>query len=152
MKVFILSLSLVLFGAMAWAQCACNQTITVTDVTCTTPHDCISTTGCTSISFTASCSGEYDFGVALTCGAGLDCSDFNACANVYEGTTFIENCHDNPCSQCSRTCTVCLHAGHNYTLYVCLKPCADDGDCPVTGMCTATGTIKYCGSGATSCQ
>lgn len=133
----------------------CSQSVTVTDLTCTGGHDCLSTTGCASQTFTASCTGRYTINANTVCTGGGNCASLNACVNVYDsgGNRIGSNCHLNPCD-CAQQCTqaVCLLEDQQYTLYVCLVPCAPDDACP-TPMpnCYASGKISYCGA-PTVCQ
>ncbi len=147
-------ISLVLGATVIGTAQSCAISVSATDSVCTGFHDCLSTTGCTSISFTANCTGKYDLKAETICSRG-DCEDFNACVNVYEGGTRIgENCHVLPCSDCTEMCAsaVCLEAHHNYTLYVCLTPCEPTDTCSTPGAssCKALGTVNW-NSGAT-CQ
>jgi len=152
-----------LFSGTAFAQgegeqdCAyCSQLITLNDITCTSSHDCLETTGCASQTFTASCSGWYSITSSVICSGGASCSSFNACVNVYdEGGNIIpgSNCHVNPCSDCSDSCpnTVCLIANKTYTFYVCLVPCVHTGTCPNPPWgCYAQGKLVIC-SPPTTC-
>lgn len=153
---FILML---LLSTALWAQgdggmdCPCEQTVSLLDATCTWPHDCLSTDGCTSTTFVASCTGNYKFNVSIFCEAG-NCTDYRVCANVYENGNLVPggNCHNTPCnSDCDYLCGVCLHYGHTYTLYVCLIRCTG-GDCPSPTFCNARADLTYCGPGTVACN
>lgn len=140
-----------------WAQsdsgmdCPCEDTtVSLADLTCTSPHNCTDQDGCSSLEFEAACTGYYKLSVSLSCSG--SCSDYNVCANVYEGSALKGNCHDNPCSTCGNSCQICLISGHTYKLYVCLIACGGVEDCPSPATCTASGRLSYCGNGNTVCQ
>ena len=140
----------------AWAQedCPCEQTVSAADALCTSPINCTGITGCGRTGFTASCTGYYTYTISVFC-EGEDCSDYNLCANIYEGANPLpnSNCHNNNvgCDPCSHTCdSICLQGGHTYALYACLTTCG--GDCPSSLFCTGYATLTYCGYGTTPCQ
>jgi hypothetical protein len=155
MKYFYVCFVALALSTALWAQvdCPCEQTVSVADPACTSPFDCVSRTGCASTTFTASCTGYYTYTISVLC-EGEDCSDYNLCANIYEGANPLpnSNCHNNNvgCDPCSHTCdSICLQHGHTYTLYACLTTCG--GDCPSPSFCDGHATLTYCGYGATSC-
>jgi hypothetical protein len=142
---FVCGLALA-FTHTASAQCI-GWSQSTSDGTCTSYHDCVSPTGCASLTFTAPCDGEYTLKSVVACAAeGCKNGEFNACVNVYENGQLVPggNCHLNPCSECTRACenTVCLEAGHEYTLYVCLIDCTNQ-ECDMPPWCTAYGYIYY---------
>ena len=128
----------------------CNYDVSTSDTTCTSGHDCIERTGCTTVQFTPTCSGLYNIEAWTGDGRTKCCEgELNACVNVYENGVFIQgaNCHVSPCSDCYESCesTVCLEANHDYELYVCLIGCGGE-NCGMPPYCAAYGRVKYNGN------
>jgi hypothetical protein len=130
----------------------CQACVCAKDLTCAYPHDCQSTEGCESKTFTVDCPGTYTVTARTFCTGGGKCEKCQACVYVYEGGSFLVNCHTTHCDQgqCQYSCGgdngVDLQWGHTYTLYVCLIPCvgytcADCGD-----NCRAEGCVFIPGS------
>ena len=156
MKASITFLLMLAMSTILWAQadCPCEQTITVTDATCSDPWgDCVTPSGdYQSTTFTASCTGHYSMNVSVS---GCDnCDDYNVCGQLYDsGGGFLGHCYDTGnCSPCYRSCqTLCLYSGQSYTFYVSLESCGQT-QCPGALAGQATGVVKYCGPGTTACQ
>lgn len=153
MKAALLLIFLLFGAATGFAQVDCAQTVTGSDAGCTYPHDCLSTNGCTKVTFQAACTGNYDFDVWTKCD-NVRCYQCQACAVIFpvNSAQRVGDCHTDRCNQadCNKTCSVPLVAGVEYDLYVCLIPCpgiADD--CTDCGNdCAALACVRY-GSVAT---
>jgi hypothetical protein len=133
-------------SAFAWAQ-PCDYSAQTSDGTCTSNHNCTARNGCAVINFTPICTGWYNLEAWTGDGQSNCCyGAFNACVNVYDGDTYIGNCHVTNCDQgsCYYLCTdaVCLTGGHQYQLYVCLIDCGG-GTCGMPPPCTAYGKVKF---------
>jgi hypothetical protein len=157
MKYLISGFLMLTLSTALWAQadCACEQSVTKTDVTCTAWSGCTAPTdACDRIQFTAACTGHYTLLVSLSCTSG-QCSDYNVCAMLYDQSgNSLGHCFDigDSCTPCYNTCTtLCLFSGQVYTLYVCLTSCGNN-QCPSPASCTASGTVKYCGPIGVSCS
>lgn len=144
--------ALAVWSASAWAQCDVN--VAVSDGSCTNGHDCFSTSGCESTSFTVDCSGCYCLKISIDCGA-ESCENCRACANVYQGAVRISksNCH-NPDCESGEVCDInCCEGGLQnhfrltnnvqYKLFVCKNSCppANCGDCD--NECIATAELVF---------
>ena len=141
--VLLLSTALLAQGEGGGEDDPCSDFISGTDTGCMN-QNCNSTNGCTSYTFTAACSGIYNFDVWTTCTSG-NCYSCRACAMVYkDGQLVGSNCHAANCmpdagKQCTYHCTITLAADIEYQLWVCLEHCPFDGnncdDCDAS--CTA---------------
>jgi hypothetical protein len=143
--IFVLLCCVLLAGTL-WAQ-PCTYQVSTSDGTCTSNHNCVSTTGCAVVTFTPTCSGWYKL-EAWTGDGQTNCcyGAFNSCVNVYDNGVRIANCHITSCNTggCYRLCedAVCLIADHEYELYVCLVDC-ELQTCGMPPPCTAYGRVKF---------
>jgi len=123
----------------------CSICLPLTDATCTYPHDCISTNGCQSVTFTVPCyRDDYCIKVEANCS---DCKYCQVCANVYQGGTRVpnsnthrQNCGSLDCEDynCGQGEGFELFPNITYTFYVCLTSCSPNGceDCDCAGKAT----------------
>ncbi|MBU0507920.1 hypothetical protein KKH27_03660 [bacterium] len=125
---------------------ACAFAVSLRDDGCTEDHDCISPNGCSSKTFSVPCTQNYYIYAQAYCSGGVKCWWCQACVNIYDGDTFVANCHTTHCDgeECSYKCTTPeqLSTGITYTLYVCLIPCVnhDCDDCD-ENYCHAEGCV-----------
>ncbi len=133
----------------------CDFSAQTSDATCTSNHDCLSTTGCAFINFTPICTGWYDLEAWTGDGQSNCCyGAFQSCVNVYDnGRRIGSNCHVSDCANgdCYEACldAVCLAGGHQYQLYVCLIDCGGQ-TCGMPPVCTAYGRVRWSSTG--TCQ
>jgi hypothetical protein len=123
----------------------CWQVVSGSDEGCTA-NECLSTDGCTAYPFTASCTGNYIIDAWTKCPSGA-CYKCMSCVNIYEDGHYMANCHTTNCDHetCEYLCSgVWLEAGRQYTMYVCLIPCANNscsGGCEED--CMAYGCVRH---------
>lgn len=130
--------------AIAQDMDACAFAVSLKDVGCTEDHNCISPTGCSSTTFSVPCTQYYNITARTYCSGG-DCENCMSCVNIYNGDTWVANCHTTHCDlgECSYKCQTPqpLSTGITYTLYVCLLPCVNN-DCSDCGEdCQAEGCV-----------
>jgi hypothetical protein len=154
------AVSLLLAGLVGpqLASAQCQQTVTNSDATCTSGHNCISTTGCVSHTFIALCTGWYKFEVWTECGAPVEtekCYHYQSCTNIVDDSGNNKNCHTTNCNNqdCDHSCNnlnpsaVCLTANNSYTIFTCLIACSG-GTCPTptSGTCKAYSLLSFTGT------
>jgi hypothetical protein len=141
MKRFLIVL-LALVPLVALAQPAI---ITVSDTGPTVSLTCppANFNGCSSGTFTVPVTGDYAFDVWTKCET-TPCANCVCCAVIIPQTDPLTRI---PCSvgcpggPCTRTCTVSLRAGLNYTLQVCLQHCPT-GATACNDHCTAVACVR----------
>lgn len=120
---------------------ACTFCLCVSDQSCT-DGDCGNPTGCEVQTFTAPCTGEYQFRSKVICtGAADRCYNCQSCTNIYVHSTgqFVAGCHNSHCdfNVCEYPCTANLTKGKVYRLEVCKRVCVPGLTC-LQANCSAT--------------
>ena len=132
----VLAIMLALSTAL-WAQGQqpdCAETKTFWDQGCSTDTNCPPSdrNSCTRYSFTPACTGNYDLDCWVVC-TGINCFHCKSCVVIYDDVFELAHCTTDSCNisfDCNHTAgSVALTAGHPYTVYVCLMPCPNTGDC-----------------------
>jgi hypothetical protein len=123
----------------------CHYCVRLESRPCHDTDDVMSITNCDSVHFKVPCDGDFYVCAKVICADGK-CTSCRATMNLYEGPTWRANDHvgcsstdcshpeDSPCG------SYYLHAGVDYTLYVCLIRCVTCTACAQEN-CRAVGYV-----------
>ena len=117
----------------------CDLCVCVTDVTCSSPEQaCTNESGCSFVSFTPPCDGNYTFDVKVICPA--NCDNCFACGYLQDTVTGTIRTLQGGCGiNCSSTMSVTLVGGRSYKLWACLRSC--NNNCEDCAECTARARV-----------